>query len=160
MAPVLSLPPIESEFIEVDSHRVRLLTDAREAYPAMLEAIAGAKREVLFEMYWIQARFGGASLSRRAGRESQARGKRAGDLRRAGEHHRPRVDLASPHRRGGRGLEFAPISPLRERFRLDRINFRDHRKILVVDGEKGFTGGMNIGDAWLPREAGRGRLAR
>ena len=55
MAPVLSLPPIESEFIEVDSHRVRLLTDAREAYPAMLDAIAGAKREVLFEMYWIQA---------------------------------------------------------------------------------------------------------
>ena len=41
-------------FFEVDSNRVRLLRDGREAYPAMLDAIGAARREVLLEMYWIQ----------------------------------------------------------------------------------------------------------
>src|SRR5437867_10541851 len=44
----------ESSCFDVDSNRIRLLRDGREAYPAMLAAIAGAKREVLLEMYWIQ----------------------------------------------------------------------------------------------------------
>jgi len=34
------------------------------------------------------------------------------------------------------------------------LNHRDHRKILVVDEKIGFTGGMNIGDPWLPIEEG------
>jgi len=31
---------------------------------------------------------------------------------------------------------------------------RDHRKVLVVDGERGFTGGINLSVPWLPREEG------
>lgn len=47
------------------------------------------------------------------------------------------------------GIEVAPFSPgqsLRERYSL---NLRSHRKIVVVDGKVGFTGGMNIGDEYL-----------
>ena len=108
MAPVLSLPPIESEFIEVDSHRVRLLTDAREAYPAMLEAIAGAKREVLFEMYWIQADSAGLRF-----RDALVEKAKQGVSVRVtydalGSITAPCVDVASPHRRGRRGLRVCP----------------------------------------------------
>src|SRR6185503_13584369 len=57
-------------------------------------------------------------------------------------------------RAGGQVVEFAPISPLRRRFNFKALNHRDHRKILVVDGQTGFTGGMNIGVEWLPTEQG------
>ncbi|MFI5302335.1 MAG: cardiolipin synthase, partial [Polyangiales bacterium] len=45
------LPP----FFRVGPNRVRLLRDARDAYPAMLAAIASAREEILLEMYWIGA---------------------------------------------------------------------------------------------------------
>jgi cardiolipin synthase len=120
----------------------------------MLEAIAAAREQILLEMYWFD--------SDRAGRrfaEALAAAARRGvevavlydavgsigadpgmfgELRRAGAHV----------------VEFGPVAPWRRRFRLERLTRRDHRKILVVDGEVGFTGGCNIADAWLPLEEG------
>ena len=49
------------------------------------------------------------------------------------------------------GIHVAPFLPgmtLRERY---SVNLRSHRKIVIVDGEVGFTGGMNIGDEYLGR---------
>jgi cardiolipin synthase len=47
--------------------------------------------------------------------------------------------------------------PWHQRFNLERLTRRDHRKILAVDGVLGFTGGVNIADQWLPEhEGGRG----
>jgi cardiolipin synthase len=43
------------EWIAVGSNRVRFLRDGAVAFPAMLQAIASAKREVLLEMYWLAA---------------------------------------------------------------------------------------------------------
>lgn len=43
---------------------------------------------------------------------------------------------------------FLPGQSLRERW---SINLRNHRKVVVVDGRVGFTGGMNIGDEYLGR---------
>jgi len=50
---------------------------------------------------------------------------------------------------GGRAVEYHSISPLDQRFRLDRVELRDHRKLLVVDGVDGFTGGINLASPWL-----------
>jgi cardiolipin synthase len=47
---------------------------------------------------------------------------------------------------GGQAAAFLPLNPLHS---LIRINLRNHRKITVVDGRIGFTGGMNIGDEYL-----------
>lgn len=44
---------------------------------------------------------------------------------------------------------FAPIHPVLS----THYNNRDHRKILVIDGEIGFTGGVNIGDEYINRES-------
>lgn len=49
-------------------------------------------------------------------------------------------------RRGVRAVPFAPVAnPLR----MSRINFRNHRKIAVIDGTIGYTGSTNIGDEYL-----------
>src|SRR4029078_9659072 len=52
---------------------------------------------------------------------------------------------------------FNPVAPWRRRFRLDRLTLRDHRKILVGDGEVVFTGVCILPAAWLPiDDGGRG----
>jgi cardiolipin synthase len=132
------------------------LRDGRQAYPAMLEAIAQANEQILFEMYWFDSdkaghRFADALAAAAArGVETvlvyDAIGSIGVDLKMFDELRRAGVKVA----------EFGPIAPWRRRFRLGRLTRRDHRKVLVVDGEIGFTGGINIADAWLPGEDGGG----
>jgi cardiolipin synthase len=50
---------------------------------------------------------------------------------------------------GGQVCGSLPVNPLRSLFQL---NFRNHRKIVVIDGAIGFTGGMNIGDEYLGKD--------
>ena len=49
---------------------------------------------------------------------------------------------------GIKAKEFAPIRPLIS----SHYNYRDHRKILVIDGKVGYTGGVNLGDEYINRE--------
>ncbi len=47
---------------------------------------------------------------------------------------------------------FAPVMP----FMSTHYNFRDHRKILVIDGHTGFTGGINLADEYINRKEKHG----
>ncbi|MSR47524.1 MAG: cardiolipin synthase [Planctomycetes bacterium] len=49
---------------------------------------------------------------------------------------------------GGKARAFQPMNPLKRRF---AVHLRNHRKLIVVDGEVGFTGGMNVGDEYSGR---------
>ncbi len=48
------------------------------------------------------------------------------------------------------GVRVARFLPFHFRFNL-QINFRNHRKLIVIDGEYGFVGGMNVGEEYLGR---------
>ncbi len=45
-------------------------------------------------------------------------------------------------------IELVPFNPLSRKF-YSFVNYRDHKKITVIDGYKGFTGGINIGDEYI-----------
>lgn len=141
-----------TQAIEVDRHRLTLLRDGRETYPAMLAAIARAKREVLLEMYWIGDDHVGISF-RDALAERASAGVSVFVIQDGvGSFGLPN-DFWEPFlQAGGRFREFGPISPLKSGFRLARVYFRDHRKILVVDGSIGFVGGMNLAAHWIGDE--------
>jgi cardiolipin synthase A/B len=47
------------------------------------------------------------------------------------------------------GVEYHPFMPVRFPFLANRINYRNHRKIVVIDGRVGFVGGLNIADRYL-----------
>ncbi|MBM7644035.1 cardiolipin synthase [Scopulibacillus daqui] len=47
------------------------------------------------------------------------------------------------------GVETVPFFPVRFPIINHRVNFRNHRKIVVIDGNVGFMGGLNIGDEYL-----------
>jgi cardiolipin synthase len=140
----------------VAGNRVKLLRDGREAYPAMLDAIAGAEEQVLLEMYWFDSDRAGHRFADALG-AAAARGVETVLLYDALGSIGVDAKMFDELRRAGvKVAEFGPIAPWRRRFRLDRLTRRDHRKILVVDGEVGFTGGINIADAWLSTDEGGG----
>ncbi|KAA9027566.1 cardiolipin synthase [Niallia endozanthoxylica] len=49
------------------------------------------------------------------------------------------------------GVEMIPFGPVKLPFLNSKFNFRNHRKIIVIDGSIGFVGGLNIGDEYLGR---------
>jgi cardiolipin synthase A/B len=155
--PPLSTPDAtaaEPPWFAVGTDRVRLLRDGVEAFPAMIAAIAAARREVLLEMYWV-----GADAAGERFREALAACARTGvkvcvvydalgSMGMTPAWWRPLFAA------GGRAVEYHSISPLDPRFRLARVEMRDHRKMLVIDGIHGFIGGINLAAPWLPVSEG------
>ena len=135
-----------------EGNRVELLHDGRQVFPAMLAAIDEAKTQILIEMYW----FDSGRIGRRFAEALKAAALRGVEVAiiydavgSIGADPRMFDELVEC---GARVLEFNPVAPWKRRFRLMRLTRRDHRKILVVDAKVGFTGGVNIGDLWLPEE--------
>lgn len=128
-----------------DGNALDLYDCGRAAFPPMLEAIAAAKRFVHFETYILRAdRAGSRFLEALADRASEGV-----DVRllydAVGSHQLPRAALAPLRRAGGEVLAFNPLRRLYPRWAPRR---RDHRKLLIADGESAFTGGLNIGDEY------------
>ena len=120
------------------------LLNGDQIFPSMLEAIRAAERTISFEtyIYWrgmIGRRFTDALVERaRAGVRVHVLVDWMG----------AKVDEQMLAEMRGAGVEFEFFRPLRW-YNLDRINNRTHRKLLVVDGKVGFTGGVGVADHWL-----------
>jgi cardiolipin synthase len=138
----------------IAGNRVTILANGDAFFPAMLSAIAGARQSVNLESYifWsgtVADRFRDA-LAERASHGVAVRilldavgsgGKVA------------RTDVEALRRAGCVVDFFHPLHP----WMLDSINNRTHRRILVVDGKVGFTGGAGIADVWLGNAQAPGR---
>ncbi|AXQ31411.1 cardiolipin synthase [Solimonas sp. K1W22B-7] len=127
----------------LDGNLLQPLFNGEEAYPAMLAAIAGAQRSVLlasyiFDMDKVGEQFVAALVAARQ------RGVRVCVLVDGYAELSLRRPCASRRMRklGLEALRFHPPTLLPPSF---HINLRNHRKLLIVDGELGYTGGMNIG---------------
>ena len=138
----------------IPGNAVRLLRDGLEAFPAMLEAIAQARRQVLLEMYWFDSDFVGRRFTEELSRARRRGVEVAIIYDSIGSIGADRGMFAALEADGAHVLEFNPVAPWRRAFRLSfsRLSRRDHRKILVVDGQVGFTGGINLARQWAPVE--------
>ncbi|MCT2406472.1 cardiolipin synthase [Chryseobacterium antibioticum] len=47
------------------------------------------------------------------------------------------------------GVEVSPVNKIKFRILANRVNYRDHRKIIIVDGAEVFTGGINVSDKYI-----------
>jgi cardiolipin synthase len=144
----------ESPWFAVGEDSVRLLRDGAQAFPAMLSAILRAKSEILLEMYWIGTdRIGERFREALAAKAKEGVTVRViydalGSLGVNLDWWDVLLDA------GGDVREYHSIIPFDPSFRWDRVEQRDHRKLLVVDGEIGFTGGINLGIQWARSEEG------
>jgi cardiolipin synthase len=135
---VLLGPPI------VGGNRADELINGDEIFPAMLEAIRSARRTIAFEtyVYWegeVGKQFADA-LSERA-----RAGVKVNLLLDWLGSRRMEEDLLEEMERGG--VQIERYHPLHW-YTVARLNNRTHRKLLVVDGTVGFTGGVGIADEW------------
>ncbi len=129
---------------------VRLLVDGAVTYRAILRDVERAQHHVHVCFYIIQPDVTGRSLRDRlanlARRGVQVRVlcDAVGSARLPRDFWDPLTDA------GGQAAYFSPVIRSLHRWRRrDRIDFRNHRKIVVVDGRVGFTGGINIGREYL-----------
>jgi len=145
---------VPGPWFRIGSDQVRLLRDGVEALPAMLAAIGNASREIVLEMYWVGVDQVGIRF-----RDALAEKARAGVVVRViydaiGSLGMTRTFWDPLIRAGGTVREYHPLSPLKPAFELARIEQRNHRKLLVIDGQRGFTGGLNLARPWLAIEDG------
>jgi cardiolipin synthase A/B len=128
----------------LEGNRFDVLLNGNEIFPAMLSAIRGAEKSISFEsyIYW----------SGSIGREfAEALSDRA----KAGVKVHVLLDWLGSNKLDPAQLKMMEHAGVSVRkfhepvwYHLDRMNNRTHRKVLVVDGKVGFTGGVGIADAW------------
>lgn len=124
-------------------NELRLLIDGQETFREMLRQIELARRYVFLQMYIFRTdKIGGVFA------DALARKARAGvEVYVLYERLGIRMSKTVLGGMQAAGVFLGEFSPLR--LNKLQINFRNHRKLLIVDGEVGFFGGINIGDDYL-----------
>jgi len=129
----------------VPGNRLEPLQNGAEIFPAMLEAIGAAQRTITFEtyIYW-------------SGRIGEQFAASLIDRCRAGVRVHVMLDWVGCEKMSGKLvalMQGAGIEVVRYHrptwYGLSRLNNRTHRKVLIIDGATGFTGGVGIADQWL-----------
>jgi cardiolipin synthase len=131
--------------LPLPGNKIDLLQNGDAYFPAMLEAIGTARRTINFEAYifWSDAignQFRDALIARaRAGVEVR--------VLLDGIGSGSRLNNSDVRMMTDAGCKFAYYHPTHS-WRLDRTNRRSHRRVLVVDGEVAFTGGIGFAEKW------------
>jgi cardiolipin synthase len=130
-------------------NRVQIQQDAAEFYPSLIEDIKAACQSIHLQYFiWAVDPFT-ESLKQilidkaRAGVEVRLLYDPIGSQAHVGRGYVNRMIAA--------GVHMAPTSPP---YQLHTISYRNHRKITVIDGRIGYTGGMNVGQEHLDGGAG------
>lgn len=131
---------------------VKVLLNAADAYAAMRESIDSAEKHLHIEFYiWNDDETGRDFRDRlvaraRAGVEVRVLVDAFGSSGLPSDFFSPLIDA------GGNSAVFSPLSRFRRLFKGGRVDFRNHRKLLIADGVVGYTGGINIGDEYLGKD--------
>ncbi len=127
-------------------NNIQTLVDGNETYQVMEEHLLQAEKYILFQFFIFNADHAGERF-----REILIRKAREGvkvyflydhlaNLFLPGKFLRPMVEA---------GIQVVSFSPVYSFARKFQFNFRNHRKIIIIDGYKAFTGGLNIGRDYL-----------
>lgn len=127
-----------------EGNKVAMMVNGREIFPPMLSAIREAERNICLEtfIYWdgeVGAEFAEALAQRaRDGLDVRV------ILDWVGCYPMSEKLIETMKKGGVKILEFRPL----RRYSVGRFNHRTHRKIMTVDGDTGFIGGVGIADEW------------
>lgn len=142
-------------FMETDhaflarKNRVRVITDGHDLFHLMMEDIERAHSSIHIEFYtFYNDKIGNDILDllvkkAQAGVEVRVIYDPWGSMGTWKRFFKPLID-AGGHVEAFLGTRSAVID--------FRLNFRDHRKIVTIDGQVGYVGGFNIGDQYLGRK--------
>lgn len=127
-------------------NRIKLLLNGEEKFPELMKAMAGAKHHIHLEYYIFEQDDTGKTIIELL-------------ITKAKEGVQVRFiydDFGSPaiknkieKRLKDAGVEIYPFHKVHFYLLANRINYRNHRKIVVIDGQTGFVGGINVSDKYI-----------
>jgi cardiolipin synthase len=128
------------------NNRIQILKNGREKFPALIKALKAARQHIHMEYYIIR--------NDEIGREVRdilvSKAKEGVEVRLLydgmGCLYLPKSFIKPILAAGGEAAVFYP--PFLPHINV-RVNYRNHRKITVIDGKKAFIGGLNLGDEYL-----------
>jgi cardiolipin synthase len=126
-------------------HRLRLLIDGDATFEVMLAAMAAAEHSLLVQFFIFRDDNLGRRVQQLLLQRAAAGVSVCVLFDGVGSHDLPR-HYVETLRAGGVAIHPFATRRWRNRFQL---NFRNHRKIVVVDGARAFVGGLNVGDEYL-----------
>ncbi|BCJ86717.1 cardiolipin synthase [Effusibacillus dendaii] len=129
-----------------ENNRIELYADSKQAFASILSALRQAQSHIHLEYYILK--------NDQIGTEVQ---KILIEKARQGVHVRVIYDGIGSRKLKPSyiknlqqaGVQITSFLPVYFPWLTSRINFRNHRKLIVIDGKIGFTGGLNIGDEYL-----------
>ena len=131
--------------IPITGNKIDLLQNGDEFFPAMLEAIRSAKKTINFAAYIVKSDTVGHQF--RDALCEKARGGVEVRVLLDGVGSGWSLDNSDVRMMTDAGCKFAYYHPVAS-WRVDRSNRRSHRRVLVIDGKLGFTGGAAFSDQW------------
>ena len=133
----------------VGGNRVEILLNGEEIFPAKLAEIRKARRTINYAQYVFEDGKPAQDVAEALAERCRAGIKVNVLLDAVGALTMPAEYRDEMTKAGCRVENYRPLSP----FAIDRVNYRNHRRILVVDGLVGVTGGSGISGKW----SGNGR---
>lgn len=152
---ILNLATSLTGFPPSQGNIVLLLAEDKFAFQKIEESLKNAQRSIWAEYYIIRRDETGKRFldilteKAREGIEVKLLYDALGSMRIDADR------LNKLKKAGGEVEAFLPLNPLRRRW---SVHLRNHRKMIIVDGEIGYTGGMNIGDEYSGRARKKGML--
>lgn len=129
--------------------KTRILTNGEQKFPALIEAIQNAEEFILLEYYIFHSDEMGMRIIDALIERSQAGVEVRVLIDAMGSNKRMSKEAISKMKQAG--IIFAEFDKVWIPFLSNKINHRNHRKIVVVDGKVAITGGINIGDEYIHR---------
>ena len=126
----------------VQGNESRLLVDGPRTHRAMFEAISGARDHINLQTYIIDSGAPGEKLAALLAAKVKQGVKASLIYDSVGSVQTPKEYFQKLRDAGVAVCEFNPVD------QVAKVNNRDHRKILVVDGRVAFTGGINMSEAY------------
>ena len=127
----------------------KVLTDGDAAFPAMLEAIDGARHRIRFEGYIYDS---ASEVGGRFTAAFEAAARRGVDVELLFDSVGATVESAQVERLERAGCKIGWFNKVRGPS-IEEVNYRTHRKALVIDGDIAFVGGIGIADQWAKSTA-------
>ena len=128
----------------VPGNRAQILLNGNEIFPAMLVAIREAKTTITLANFIYEDGDIAGEMAAALAERCRAGVKVSVLLDSVGSSDMPRQHRTMLQDAGCQLAWYRPLNPLSIR----RFNHRNHRRILVVDGRVGFTGGTGVGEQW------------
>ena len=128
------------------NNKVKLLINGEEKFPEVLDAVRNARHHIHLEYYIYEQDNIGSQLIELL----VCKAKEGVEVRLIyDDFGSPSIKKKVEKKMTEAGIQVHPFSKIHFYLLANRINYRNHRKIIVIDGQTGFVGGMNVSDKYI-----------